>query len=365
MKKERSAEADRPKTELLQQLKHKNRLTALVIVFVLIVMGGAVLLTAAVFLTLNAVGVFRDSGIPMIGIAVIALFSSVVIGVILSAGVSRFFMKPLDELFSVMLRVSEGDFSARVDERGPRHILHKLFHNFNSMVDDLSGIELFRQDFINTFSHEFKTPIISIRGFARQLRDGDPTPEEQREYADIIIAESDRLTDMSSNILLLSKFESQSIVSDKTSFRLDEQIRHCILLFEKEWTEKAIDLEVDLEDVEFTSNEEMLSHVWVNLISNAVKFTPAGGTIALRLEKGGDGVTFTIADSGPGMDAETQKHVFEKFYQGDASHSSQGNGLGLSLVWRIVSLVGGTVSVESEPGSGATFTVFLPYEKEE
>ena len=364
MKKENSVRAVKTKTKLLQQLKHKNRLILLVIVFVLIVMGGAVLLTSAIFLTLNAVGVFRGSGIPMIGIAVIALFSSVVIGVIISAGVSRFFMKPLDELFSVMLRVSQGDFTARVDERGQRHILHKLFHNFNSMVDDLSGIELFRQDFINTFSHEFKTPIISIRGFAHQLRDGDPTPKEQREYVDIIIAESDRLTDMSTGVLLLSKFESQKIVSGKTAFRLDEQIRHCILLFEKEWSVKNISLEVDLDDVEFFSNEEMLSHVWINLISNAVKFTPAGGSISVRLADGADGVTFTVTDSGPGMDPDTKKHIFEKFYQGDTSHSSQGNGLGLSVVKRIIDLVGGTIRVESEPGAGAAFTVYLPRTEE-
>ena len=358
MKKDRKPREAAENTERI--LPGKNRLTFYAVIFVLTVMAAAFVLTALIFVILNAVGVFRGTDLPVLGISVIALFVLVMLGAGISAAVSNIFVKPLDELVRVMQVVAGGDFTVRVRERRNANPLSKLCRNFNSMVDELSGIEMFRRDFINTFSHEFKTPMISIMGFARQLRDGDPTAEEQREYADIIISECERLTNMSQSILLLSKFESQNIVSDLTSFRVDEQIRHCILLFEKQWTAKRLDLTVDLEEATFTSNEEMLSHIWINLISNAVKFTPEGGRIGVALKKTDGGITVAVSDSGCGMDEETKKHIFDKFFQGDRSHSSEGSGLGLSVVSRILDLMNGTVEVESAPGEGSVFTVTLP-----
>lgn len=348
----------------LKALKHRNALTLVSVLFVLLVMIASVAIITAVFSILGALDVFDDSQISVVPLSVIALLSSVVLGAGISAFISRFLLKPLNEVIGVMRIVSGGDFSVRATERTSRNPLYKLVHSFNMMIDELSGIEMFRRDFINTFSHEFKTPIVSIRGFARQLRDADLNPEQQRECVDIIISESERLSTMSSNILLLTKFESQSIVSGQTVFSLDEQIRRSLLLFEREWSDKKLDIEVELEDTDIYSNEEMLSHIWVNLLSNAIKFTPEGGKIGVELHSetidDREYAVIRISDNGIGMDPVTLSHIFEKFYQGDSSHSLRGNGLGLSLVRRIVDLCDGELKVVSAPGTGSVFTVRIP-----
>ena len=186
------------------------------------------------------------------------------------------------------------------------------------------------------------------------------TPEEEREYIRIIAEESDRLAKMSTNILLLSKLENQAIVTDKTEFFLDEQIRTCLLLLEKQWSAKNIELNLDLEEVKYCFNEDMLSQIWVNLFANAIKFTPEGGTVSCSLYKAEDKITVIISDTGIGMTDHTRRHIFEKFYQGDTSHTGDGNGIGLTIVGRILVLCGGHVEVESEIGVGSTFTISLP-----
>ncbi|MBO5269787.1 MAG: HAMP domain-containing histidine kinase, partial [Clostridia bacterium] len=215
-------------------------------------------------------------------------------------------------------------------------------------------------DFINNFSHEFKTPIVSIRGFAHQLRYEDLPPEKREEYLEIICKESDRLAHMASRILLLSKYENLSIVTEKTSYDLDEQIRHCILLLEKQWDEKELELDIELDTVRCYSNEEMLSQLWVNLLGNAVKFTPHGGTVGVSLRQEGEMAIVKVTDTGDGIPDDVRAHIFDKFYQGDTSHKSEGNGIGLTLVHRIVELCNGTIEVESTVGEGSTFTVRLP-----
>ena len=235
-----------------------------------------------------------------------------------------------------------------------------LVHSFNEMAQELGGIEMFRKDFINNFSHEFKTPIVSIRGFAKQLERDDLTDEQRREYTSIIVSESERLANMASNILLLTKLENQQIVTDREEYRLDEQLRKCILLLEKNWSAKEIELSLNMDEVTYVGNEEMMSHVWVNLIGNAVKFSPQGGLLEITCARMGNGVIATIRDHGEGMDEDTQKRIFEKFYQGDSAHATEGNGLGLSLVKQIVDLCNGQVVVDSHPGAGTAFTVTLP-----
>ena len=281
----------------------------------------------------------------------------------LSAGMGRSKLKPMDDLVHAMHDVSQGDFSVRVDAEDVPGDMGELVSSFNDMAEELGGLELFRKDFINNFSHEFKTPIVSIRGFAKQLERDDLTPEQRREYLDIIVSESDRLANMASNVLLLSKLENQTIVTDRTRYRLDEQLRKCILLMEKQWTQKDLDLDLDMDEVEFLGNEEMVQHVWVNLLGNAIKFSPQGGTLAVKLKQAGSETVVSVRDAGPGMDEATRRRIFEKFYQGDTAHASEGNGLGLSLVKRIVDLCQGSVEVDSEPGQGSTFTVRLPLEK--
>jgi len=284
----------------------------------------------------------------------------VVFILMLAAGMGRSKLRPINDLVHAMDAVSQGDFSVRVDAENVPGDMGALASSFNDMASELGGLEMFRKDFINNFSHEFKTPIVSIRGFAKQLERDDLTDEQRREYLNIIVSESDRLANMASNVLLLSKLENQTIVTDKATFALDEQLRRAILLLEKQWSEKELDLDVDLEEIEFYGNEEMLNHVWVNLLGNAVKFSPRGGTLSVRLRREGDMAVARLRDEGPGMDEETRRRVFEKFFQGDTAHATEGNGLGLSLVRRIVDLCEGDVAVDSAPGAGSTFTVRLP-----
>ena len=282
----------------------------------------------------------------------------------LAAGMGRSKLKPMNDLVHAMHDVSNGDFSVRVEAEDVPGDMGELANSFNDMAAELGSLELFRKDFINNFSHEFKTPIVSIKGFARQLEREDLTEEQRREYLGIIVSESDRLANMASNVLLLSKLENQTIVTDKASFALDEQLRRAILLLEKQWSEKEIELDVDLEDIGYYGNEEMLNHVWVNLLGNAIKFSPQGAPLTVRLRREGGWAVARVRDAGIGMDEATRARVFEKFYQGDGAHAVSGNGLGLSLVKRIVDLCGGTVEVDSAPGRGSSFTVRLPLEKE-
>ena len=289
--------------------------------------------------------------------------SCIAIGTGISFATMRIWVGRITRISQAMRDIAKGNFKKRVPEKNETEAITEigdLERSFNQMAQNLEGIEMFRNDFINNFSHEFKTPIVSIRGFARQLQSGNLTDEQRKEYIDIIVSESERLSVMSQNVLLLSKLENQTIVSEKTEFYLDEQIRKCILLLEKFWSEKDIELDIDLDEIKYEFNEEMLSHVWINLISNAIKFTPKGGKIRCSLKLVEGTTVFEIEDSGNGMSDDVKARIFEKFYQGDSSHSTSGNGIGLNIVQRIVTLAGGNIAVESEEQKGAKFTVYLP-----
>ena len=286
-----------------------------------------------------------------------------VIGTILSGFLGKYYLRPLKQLIRATEQVKKGDFKVQVErQNNPNSEMGALITSFNEMVRELDGIEMFRNDFINNFSHEFKTPIVSIRGFAKELQAGDLTEEQRAEYAKIIAEESDRLARLSISVLELSKLENQQIVTDKTAFFLDEQLRQAILRLEPIWTEKNIEIIPELEEVRFYSNEELLSHIWDNLLSNALKFTPTGGCVRVELCADEKNVTVRSADTGIGMTEEVKSHIFEKFYQGDPSHSGGGYGVGLPMVARVVSLCGGSIEVESQPEKGSTFTVILPRE---
>lgn len=297
--------------------------------------------------------------------SMVTLISSLLACTMIGTAVAAFFTKwvllPLNEMIHATKRISKGDFKVQIQETfHERSDFGILQRSFNHMASDLDGIEMFRNDFINNFSHEFKTPIVSIQGFAHQLKAGGLTPEEEQEYIRIISDEADRLAKMSTNILLLSKLENQAIVTDKTEFWLDEQIRTCLVLLEKQWGPKDIELNLELDEVKYYFNENMLSQVWLNLFGNAIKFTPEGGTLTCTLSADSKQVTVSIRDTGIGMSRDTIRHIFDKFYQGDTSHTGDGNGIGLNIVSRILYLCGGTISVESEVGSGSVFTVTLP-----
>ncbi|MBQ9773398.1 MAG: HAMP domain-containing histidine kinase [Clostridia bacterium] len=289
------------------------------------------------------------------------LGSCALIGTVLAGKLSLYYLRPLKRLMRATREVKQGNFKVKVDSQNdPDSEMGQLIASFNEMVRELDGIELFRNDFINNFSHEFKTPIVSIRGFARELQRQDLTPEQRREYARIIAEEADRLVQLSTNVLELSKLENQQLVTQNDAFYLDEQLRQCILLMEPQWSEKALEMIPELEEVKICSNEEMLSHVWKNLLSNAIKFTPNGGEIHVTLTAETDVVHVTVRDTGIGMSEEVRDHIFEKFYQGDPSHHRAGYGIGLAMAARALSLCGGSIAVESELGKGSTFTVTLP-----
>ena len=293
-----------------------------------------------------------------------SIVSSIVIGTLLSFVAVNFFMKPLVELIKATKRVSEGDYSVQVDmgwaEKHTVRELADLIKVFNEMTRELDRTAMFNNDFIASFSHEFKTPLESIRGFARQLYNGDLTPEQQKEFSRIILEETEYLSELSANTLLLTSLETSDIVADKREFQLDEQLRTCMLRLESKWTEKNIDLDMELDDVKFTWNEQMLSHVWNNLFDNAVKFTPENGRIFVSCHRSAGVITIRVRDSVCGIRQEALPHIFEKFYQADSSHATKGNGLGLPLAKKIVERCGGRIGVQSEPGRGTEFTVVLP-----
>ncbi|AIQ48489.1 hypothetical protein R70723_23155 [Paenibacillus sp. FSL R7-0273] len=291
----------------------------------------------------------------------ILLLASVLTGTAITAIVGRKLLAPINDLSEAAKRVAKGDFSARVaHEEHKVDVIGEMAVNFNGMVQELGGMETLRNDFIVNVSHEFKTPIAAIEGYATLMQDQGLSPKEREDYSRLIIESTRQLSSLSSNILKLSKLENQEIVGGKIEFALDEQLRQALLLLEAQWNDKALNLDLALEPVVYYGNEELLMQVWLNLLGNAIKFTDDGGEIAVSLFGTEVAVTVQISDSGTGMTEEVMKRIFEKFYQGDKSRSAEGNGLGLPLVRRIVELSGGSVAVESTPGKGAAFTVILP-----
>lgn len=292
-------------------------------------------------------------------VLIFLLLVSLFIGTLLAIIAGDHFLRPLRDLEAATKEVAAGNFNIKVAVNGSREI-NRLAISFNEMTTELAGIEKLRSDFINNISHEFKTPIVSIRGFARRLKKSTLTEQQREEYLDIIIAETERLTRMSSNVMLLSKLENTEKLFEKANYFLDEQIRKAILLLKPQLEKKSLDLEISLEPMGIAANEEMMSHVWINLLENAIKFSPEGGAIGVMLKSNGNHASVSISDKGIGMDAEVKKHIFDKFYQGDDSRVTEGSGLGLSLVKKILQLCGGKITIESTPGKGSCFTVFLP-----
>lgn len=297
-------------------------------------------------------------GTPLIPFLIQTGIVSVFIGVILSLVLSYFALRPVSRLISAIHAVAGGNFSTKIQLKHPKEF-RELSESFNQMTDELAGIEMLRTDFINNFSHEFKTPLVSILGFAKLMKKKDLNETEKEEYLDIIISECRRLSELSSNVLNLSKVESISVLTDAVYYNVTEHIREAILMLEQKWTQKKIRFDLDLDECRICGRPDLLKQVWVNLIDNAVKFSPEGGSITIRAHQEGASFCFAVTDQGAGMDSETQAKIFDRFYQGDRSHSVEGNGLGLSLVKKIVLLHRGSILVRSGPGEGSTFTVIL------
>lgn len=292
---------------------------------------------------------------PFIGLmGAVAIFSFCLVLLI-----SRHFFAPIHQLILALKRVADGNFSVSLPEEKHWEDIRKMNHNFNQMVKELNSIELLQSDFIHNVSHEFKTPLAAIEGYAALLY-SSPLSEDQKEYTSRILDSCRQLTSLTGNILLLSKLENQKIVPEKQLFSLDEQLRRCILAMEPLWTQKNLSLNIELQEIEYEGNEGMLAQVWTNLLSNAIKFTPASGSIQIQLYTSTDCIVVSFTDSGIGMTKEVQCHIFNKFYQADRSRSVCGSGLGLALVQRIIRLCNGKILVSSQPENGSTFTVCLP-----
>lgn len=226
------------------------------------------------------------------------------------------------------------------------------------MIEELGSIETLKTDFVSNVSHEMKTPIAVIKNSAQMLKSPNLTEENRLEYEKNIENAADKLSLLITNILRLNKLENKFILPKKEKFDLNAQLEDCILQFEPKLEEKALELEVDLEEkIIIEQDKEMLALVWNNLISNAIKFSDFGGKLRISSKKTADFVQVSVSDSGCGMNEKTLNHIFDKFFQGDTSHSKEGNGLGLALVHRVLVLLGGTVEVKSELGKGSTFTV--------
>ncbi len=345
-------------------LLHSFRFTMVGSVF-LIMLASGIIASATVTLVSRTSPEWLDS-LSVLELTLIISPAIILLGTVFSIIVSKQILRPIDDMIRATEEISRGNFAVQVPIRYEKNQFTRLITSFNAMVRELSGIEIFRNDFINNFSHEFKTPLSNILGFARELARGGLSDAEREEYIEIIISACERLRAMSTSVLLLSKLENQHMVTELEEYELDEQLRDAILLLEKEWSRKEIELVLHLDRVSYTANREMLMHVWLNLLSNAVKFCPAsGGVITVVLRQSERSVIVSVRDNGCGMAKETVAHIFEKFYQGDTSHKAEGNGLGLPLVARIVTLAGGRVEVESTEGQGSTFRVRLPKNREE
>lgn len=291
------------------------------------------------------------------------LVFSLVIAMVAARFLSKIFFDPIKNLREGMQKVADGDFSTRLETKSSSIEVQEVIAGFNMMAYELSSTEILQTDFVSNVSHEFKTPINAIEGYSTLLQDCDNLDEDQREYVEKILFNTKRLSALVSNILLLSKIENQSIQTHQEWYGLDEQVRESILALEAAWAPKDIEFDVDLDDIEYYGNEHMMHHVWDNLIGNAIKFSPQGGVIKIRLQKESERFIFIVEDEGPGLSEEVKKHLFDKFYQGDTSHKQEGNGLGLALVKRILSIENGEITAENLPEKGCRFTVTLKANK--
>lgn len=288
------------------------------------------------------------------------LLISILSGAAIAVGLSKIFVSPMMKLGDAMRKVAGGDFTVRLDCTSKIRDVREVYGSFNTMVKELGNTETLQTDFVSNVSHEFKTPINAIEGYASLLQDSQLTDEQKNAYIDKIIFNTRRLSDLVGSILLLSKVNNQTISLKASTFRLDEQVRQSILALESKWEKKEIEFDIDLDEIEYTGYENLLSHVWLNLIDNAVKFSPQNGQIRIRLKQLDGSVTFSIWDNGLPIPEADIDRIFNKFYQGDISHASEGNGLGLALVRKIVAAAHGTINVTSSEDAGTEFVVALP-----
>ena len=333
-----------------------------IVCFVVLVF--AVLLAIGLIFLLIRLKVFE--GVPeeirMSNIVLILILTSAVMGWALVLLLGKIPLMPINKLVDGLNTLAAGNFKTRISYKGAlgdHPTFREIEKSFNKLAKELESTEMLRSDFINNFSHEFKTPIVSIAGFAKLLKKGNLSEEQKRQYLEAIEEESMRLSDMATNILNMTKIENQEILTDITQFNLSEQVRFAVLLLEEKWSKKEIDLRLDFDEYMVEANEELLKQVWINLIDNAVKFSPRGGEVSLDIREAGSSYLISVSNRGQTIPKDKEKRLFQKFYQADESHAQDGNGIGLAIVKKIIDLHDGKISFQSENGL-TVFTAELP-----
>lgn len=324
-----------------------------------ILVGSSLFVTLCAFL-LEKIGLFSRLSFSLSFLILCMFGASLLIGALITVLISKNFLRPINTLSSAMKRVAGGDFTVKLNEDVSIAFVHQLNSDFNHMVHELNTVGTLRNDFVSNVSHEFKTPLAAIEGYAVLLQDESLSIEDRREYTERILFSSRRLSTLVANILAISKLDNETMPLPHSVYRIDEQIRRNILSLEPKWSAKNIEFELNMENIEFNAVESLMNHVFVNLIDNAIKFSPDGGMIYVSLAINDDTLNFTIANSGPAISDETMKHLFEKFYQGDTSHRSEGNGLGLALVKKIILLHDGSISARNTPDGLVEFDISMP-----
>ena len=334
----------------------RNFIVEFLSVFSIVALNGTFLV---LILTTSINRGLTTSSLALIGILYL-LFGCTISACLIYYVKGRVYYNKIKTVCDAANKVAKGDFEVRVPVffDKPRNEMDYLAVNFNKMLTEISSLENMRNNFVADVSHEIKTPLSVIQGYADLLQNQDLSVEKRSEYTFLLSKAITSLTNLVTNILKLNKIENQGIIQ-KEKFSLDEQIRHCILAYEEKIDEKNIELDVDLDEVTIKSDRALLEIVWNNLISNAVKYTSYGGKISIVLKKGKNSIIVHVADDGCGMSREIQKHIFDKFYQGDSSHSQEGNGLGLALVKQVVNMLEYKINVESALGKGSEFTVII------
>ena len=352
---EKQTAAERRRERRLHRKQERKQLGWMTFMISVAIFCGLLLaigIASVIVAVLVFTGVIGDSEDAMHPVYIIPIMAgcSLIIGSGLLVLLNKVPLRPFKTLVALTNRLAAGDYSVRMEPQGSVYNyagFKEVSDSFNKLAEELQNTEMLRSDFVNNFSHEFKTPIVSIAGFAKLLRQGELSDAEREQYLAAIEEESMRLAEMATNVLYLTKVDNQSILTGKTAFNLSEQIRSAILLLESKWGKRDLNFDLNFAEYTVTANEELLRQVWINLLDNAIKFTPEGGTITVNVQQRGEKTEVSVQNTGSEISPDQQQKIFRKFYQADESHSAQGSGVGLAVVKRILDLHHATIRVES------------------
>lgn len=336
-------------------ISKKNKIQTYFVIWTFVALLSSLAVIALILFILNLnIDVFAMIKEKTLLSIVIIIVAEMLFGGVATIIIGNPIIKIMDEIERILKEITMGNYKVRLKET---KYLKDINRNFNKMISELDSVEILRSDFINNFSHELKTPLVSIKGYAEELKRNDLTEEEKNKYLDIIINESNRLTSLSTNILNLSKVEQQQILTDKTKINVGEQIRQVILIELKKIEKKNINLDLDIDDCYIEANEGLIEQVWINIIENSIKFTETNGNLSIKVKEEEDKIVVKIKDNGIGIEEESLNHIFDKFYSTKDSNGKTGNGLGLALTKKILDLHNASVLVNSSKNKYTEFII--------